>query len=327
VACEDTTPPESRGRYYYWERSVLSERRLSNRLCENTHSAAVLPVPSGSWSFFSITDGPSQRIHDNLITAVAGALADLWQLNSDESKAVPEPSIESIQHTLKKTFLELEADVKIVSPNSAIVAPFDSLPSSDARPGALLAFYDSHFRLLHIATTGSPCATLGRCMIGPDGFRTYTAHDLSHVQSEEAARLPASRSSKVVEGTSWALDPSVSSAFDTQVMRRKDIGPYPTDRLEIEVTSIKVQPGDFLILGSSGLWWLLDARTSVDLIGRWRGTESSFNMAMSLPDERTSHVQGTRPLTQDLVIGNKHPGLHLVRNALVTTDSDEMYDR
>jgi pyruvate dehydrogenase phosphatase len=327
VACEDTTPPESRGWYYYWERSVLSERCLSNRLCENTHSAAVLPVPSGSWSFFSITDGASRWTHDNLITAVAGALADLWELDSDKSKAVPEPSIESIEHTLKKTFLELEADVKIASPNNAMVAPLGSLPSSDARPGALLAFYDSHFRLLHVVTTGGPRATLGRCMIGPDSSRTYTAHDLPHIQSKEAARLPASRSSEVVESTSRALDPSASSAFDTQVMRQKDIEPYPTDGLAIEVTSIKVQPGDFLILGSSGLWRLLDARTVVDLIGRWRGAESLFNMAISLPDERSSHRQGTRPLTQDLVIGDKHPGLHLVRNALVSTNSDEIYDR
>jgi pyruvate dehydrogenase phosphatase len=290
----------------------LSERCLSNRLCENTHSAAVLPVSSGSWSFFSITDGASRWTHDNLITAVAGALADLWELNSDKSKAVPEPSIESIKHSLKRTFLELEADVKIASPNSAMVAPLGSLPSSDARPGTLLAFYDSHFRLLHVATTGGLCATLGRCMIGPDGSRTYTAHDLSRVQSEEAARLTASRSSEVVESTSRALDPSVSPAVDTQ---------------EIEFTSIKVQPGDFLILGSSGLWRLLDARTVVDLIGRWRDAESLFNMAISLPDERSSHRQRTRPLTQDLVIGDKHPGLHLVRNALVSTNSDEIYDR
>jgi pyruvate dehydrogenase phosphatase len=305
----------------------LSERCLSNRLCENTHSAAVLPVPSGSWSFFSITDGASRWTHDILITAVAGALADLWELNSDESKAVPEPSIESIEHTLKKTLLELEADLKIASPNSAVVAPLGSLPSSDARPGALLAFYDSHFRLLHVATTGNPCATLGRCMIRPDSSRTYTAHDLSHVRSEEVARLPASRPSEVIEGTSRALDLSVSSAFDAQGMRQKDIEPYPTDRLEIEVTSIKVQPGDFLILGSSGLWRLLDARTAVDLIGRWRGTESLVNMAISLPDERSSHGQGTRPLTQDLVIGDKHPGLHLVRNSLLSADSDGIYDR
>jgi pyruvate dehydrogenase phosphatase len=259
---------------------------------------------------------------------VAGALADLWELNRDESKAVPEPSIESIEHTLKKTFLELEADVKIASSTSAMVAPLGSLPSSDARPGALLAFYDSHFRLLHVATTGGPRATLGRCMIGPDGSRTYIAHDLSDVQSEEAARLPASRPSEVIEGTSRALELSVSSDFDTQEMRQKDIEQHPTDnRLDIEVASIKVQPGDFLILGSSGLWRLLDARTSVDLIGRWRSTESSFNMALSLPDERSPHRRGTRPLTQDLVTGDNSPSLHLVRNTLVNTDSDEIYER
>jgi pyruvate dehydrogenase phosphatase len=154
---------------------------LSNAPCEDTHAEAVLPVPSGRWSFFGVYDGhsgweTSTLLREQLITAVSGALADLYHSvlpasassAASDAQAHPDPSPEAVERTLKAAFRALDDDMvhgrldEVFSAPDPRAAAARALGPAYAGACALLAFYDSHGRMLHVALTGDSRAVLGR---------------------------------------------------------------------------------------------------------------------------------------------------------------------
>ncbi|KAI0062180.1 hypothetical protein BV25DRAFT_1916449 [Artomyces pyxidatus] len=122
--------------------SVYSRNTTSGDL----YTFATLPLPLGFWSIFVLLDGPSRSpanvwLHDNIVIALAGALADLYS----RFQPAPGPSQDSINETIRETYVRLSEDL---------------VPTSI--PRALVGFLDSDKRMLHVARTGAACAVLGR---------------------------------------------------------------------------------------------------------------------------------------------------------------------
>ncbi|TFK80071.1 protein serine/threonine phosphatase 2C [Polyporus arcularius HHB13444] len=278
----------------------------SNEPAEDDHQEVVVPVPSGYWSFFGIFDGhnggdTSKWLADNLILAVVGGLGDLYSgLVGTESNAAPEPTPSDIATKLKDVFNELD-DAIVNEPLRQVFAS-NSRQAGAALLGpawagscALLSFYDSHSRMLHLALTGDSRAVLGRRRYDSEGELKYDVYILTTDQNamnpRELERLTAEHPGENVVQNSRVFGMGVSRAFgDARLkwtrevqdkLKRQHLGrsplavvktpPYLT--AEPEVTSIEIQPGDFLIMGSDGLWESLTSEEAVGLVGLWKEGE------------------------------------------------------
>ncbi|KAI0373115.1 protein serine/threonine phosphatase 2C [Pilatotrama ljubarskyi] len=281
-------------------------RLASNDPVEDEHAEAVLPVPSGYWSFFGLFDGHSGRdtsawLSDNLIPAVTGALADLYSkaVQVQKAESTPEPAPADIERTFKATFTRLDDDI--------VSAPLDTVFSSSSRHAAvtllapaysgscaLLSFYDSHSGLLHTALTGDSRAVLGRQERDASGQPTglYSVHALTtdqtgwnpfereRIESEHPGEEPVRNGRVMGMGVSRAFgDARYKWPRDVQDrLKRQYLGRTPLPNVktppyltaEPEVTSIDVRPGDFLILASDGLWECLTNEEAIGLVGYWR---------------------------------------------------------
>ncbi|KAH9857448.1 phosphatase 2C-like domain-containing protein [Lenzites betulinus] len=347
------------------------------------HSEAILPTPSGYWSFFGLYDGHSGPetgiwLADNLIPAVAGALADLYSRSAATSDPEPPVPAESdIERTIKDTFNRLDDDLvnapleTIFASNSKYIASTLLTPAY-AGSCALLSFYDSHSGLLHTAITGDSRALLGRPTYDESGNPTgnYEVHVLTADQNGwnplERERIEAAHPGEDIVHNGRVAGIGVSRAFgdarfkwslDVQRrLQREYLGrsiyaavktpPYLT--AEPVVTSIAIRPGDFLILGSDGLWECLTNEEAVGLVGHWKnlrsgmrsvgGRDPAANSGVVL---RSPELPVQRPDAGDgdgdekdtvryrqwgakkcFVSGDANAATHLLRNALGGADVD-----
>ncbi|KAI0823834.1 protein serine/threonine phosphatase 2C [Trametes gibbosa] len=289
---------------------VASLVTTSNEPVEDQHSEAILPVPSGYWSFFGLYDGHSGKetgiwLADNLIPAVAGALADLYSkfatVSSNSSPPIPAES--NISQTIKDTFNRLDDDIvnapleTVFSSNSKHVATTLLAPAYSGSC-ALLSFYDSHAGLLHTALTGDSRAVLGRQTYDKSGNPTgiYSVHALTADQNGwnplERERIEAAHLGEITVSNGRVMGMGIARAFgdarfkwprDVQDrLKREYLGRTPLPNVktppyltaEPVVTSVAVRPGDFLILASDGLWESLTNQEAVGLVGLWKDLRS-----------------------------------------------------
>ncbi|KAG6879011.1 hypothetical protein C0992_005901 [Termitomyces sp. T32_za158] len=133
---------------------------------------------------------------------------------------------------------------------------------------ALVAFYDHEPRKLRVANAGSTRAVLGRRSEHKGtGHQTYTTHVLSEDHTTKAA--PGLSRAFGLGPYKWS--------FDIQRRLHKDfMGEPPIESslktpitAEPSVVTIDVKPGDFLVLGTSGLWNSLTNEEVVGLVGLW----------------------------------------------------------
>ncbi|OJT01992.1 Protein phosphatase 2C -like protein [Trametes pubescens] len=284
----------------------------SNEPVEDEHVEAVLPVPSGHWTFFGLFDGHSGRdtsvwLADNLVPAITGALADLYTKfanGSPNSASPPAPSESDIEHTLKDTFNRLDDDI--------VNAPLDTVFSSKSRYAAatllapaysgscaLLSFYDSHSWLLHTAVTGDSRAVLGRQDRDESGqpTGTYSVHVLTADQNGwnplEQERMAAEHPGEETVRNGRVMGMGMSRAFgdarykwSREVQHRlkreylgrtplPDVKTPPYLTAEPVVTSFAIRPDDFLIMASDGLWEALTNEEAVGLVGLWKNMRSA----------------------------------------------------
>ena len=265
-----------------------------------------MPVPSGYWSFFGIFDGhnggdTSKWLADNLILAAVGGLSDLYSgMAATKNDATPEPTPSDIANTLKAVFNELDDAIvnerlRDVFTASTRQAATTLLGPAWAGSCALLSFYDSHSRKLHVALTGDSRAVLGRQRYDADGELKYDVYVLTTEQNamnpDELERLGAEHPGEDIVQNGRLFGMGVSRAFgdarlkwprDAQdKLKRRYLGRPPPDEVktppyitaEPEVTSIDIQPGDFLIMGSDGLWESLTSEEAVGLVGLWKEGE------------------------------------------------------
>jgi pyruvate dehydrogenase phosphatase len=255
------------------------------------------------------------------------------------------------------------------SPSKAL----NSYPLSSAIAGstAMLAFYDDETRILKIANIGDGRAVLGRQAEREDGTQYLKVEVLTseHTSTNpsEYARLHGAHSAEEVSiiqkyigrditrafglamckwsqdvqerihkeymgepplhGLSWTLTSDASSADEIQSQ------PYVT--AEPDITTVRVEPDDFLILANKGLWNSLTNEEAVGLIGAWlirrnyglkgpitEQTEEHFVSRESLPvifsdefeDKTTWYKRWNLP--KEFICVDSNAGVHLVRNAL-----------
>ncbi|KAF7314979.1 PPM-type phosphatase domain-containing protein [Mycena indigotica] len=272
----------------------------SNFPCEDRMSS--LTIPSSAWSFWAIYDGHSGHqtsalLEQRLIPTLVEKLQDLYR---QTTKA---PEKEPIHQVFKNACLELDDEIvnKTVETIASLpeTAPRMTLAATllqAARSGscALVAFYEANLRRLHVALVGDSRAILGRPRQLSDGKTIYDLHILSVDHNAknpaEIARLEAAHPNEpelLNRETGRLLGWGCSRAFgdgvmkwtrDIQTWMEKDLlGSKPRATLltppyftaEPEVTTIDIQPGDFMIMASDGLWDNLTSEDAVGLVGAW----------------------------------------------------------
>jgi pyruvate dehydrogenase phosphatase len=318
---------------------------------------------------FGIFDGhnggeTSSWLRENLLVAVTGHLADLYNRIKDTRGPALEPTSDEVETTLKTAFKEVDDHIvntalELVMAKSSKYEATNVLAPAYAGSCALVSFYDSIPRLLHVALTGDSRAVLGRYVRDADGkTERYEVVELSvdqnaHNAAEEARLLAQHPGEVVVKGgrvLGWGLsrafgDARMKWSLETQkhlkeTLLGRSISPTvktpPYFTAEPEVVSVEVQPGDFLIMASDGLWESLTNEEAVGLVGWWLKTSklSSQNggrgvLAPSeLPIKYSEEYQDVTVrhrqwnVKKRFVTTDENVATHLIRNALGGADED-----
>ncbi|TBU29298.1 protein serine/threonine phosphatase 2C [Dichomitus squalens] len=345
----------------------------SNDPAEDEHQEFQLPVPSGYWSFFGLYDGhnggkTSKWLASNMIPAVSGALADLYSrlVSSDpapsEDQTIPLPHFSDVEQVFKTTFAQLDDDMcyapleEVFASKSRDVAE-DLLGPACAGSCALLSFYDSHSRLLRVALAGDSRAVLGRQRVNDEGDIKYDVYVLSTdhngINQTEVDRLDAEHPGENVCQGGRVLGMGISRAFgdarykwarDLQDRLKKGyLGKLPLPEVktppyltaEPDVTEIEIQPGDFLIMATDGLWECLTSEEAVGLVGLFKEAQGNrFGTREPVggypPDalpvwmaERDHTVRYKQwGAEKRFVMTDVNAATHLLRNALGGADKD-----
>ncbi|KAF8162622.1 phosphatase 2C-like domain-containing protein [Crassisporium funariophilum] len=199
-----------------------------------------------------------------------------------------------------------------LSPSQAPLSRSDGgrlLAPATAGSCAVVAVLNNLDRILKVALTGDSRAVLGRRVpvkdkhgkISPSDGYIYEVHVLSADQNahnpKEKERMEALHPGETIMDKGRVLGWGMSRAFgDASYKWSRDIqqrlyeeylGDRPRDNCvtppyftaEPEITTTKVQKGDFLVLASDGLWDCLADDEVVGLIGGWletRGIEGTI---------------------------------------------------
>lgn len=338
---------------------------------------------STNWSLVSLTNGFSgSRISLELSKIINNAVLDGLTTNLHEyvkpnseteftdvetSPYPTEPYEEAVNRIIKSYFVAIDTAFTEDPLKEALSSgkKADAIrPQSVALSGcsAILSLYDSSAKQLRIALTGDSRALLGRPLKNKDGSKSYEVHVLTADQTIQ----PSSPHASVIAQAK--LPHPVSRAFGVaslkwgreiqQRLHEEYLGdrpflptttaepPYIT--AEPVITSISIKPGDFLVLGSAGLWKSLTNEEIVGLLGVWvdrgminadtnvveRLSSSELLNPRDLPvagrsakvvkgdsDDGTTMYRRWRTKKQFVCVDH-NAGLHLARNALGGSDQD-----
>jgi len=285
----------------------------SNDPIEDDHSEKIIEVPgvasqsadnaaSSDWMFWGVFDGhsgwtTSAKLRQVLISFVARELNTTYTSAQSTSPALL-PSISSIDAAIKRGFMALDNSIVHDSVAEVFRTPSKPKAASLLAPAlsgscALLSFYDSASKNLHVACTGDSRAVLGRR--STKNSSKWMALPLSVDQTgdneDEVARLRQEhpgepgvvRHGRILGGlqpTRAFGDATYKWSKDVQARIKRDFfgrtsnaelrtPPYVT--AEPVVTTTKVQPenGDFVVMATDGLWEMLTNEEVVGLVGQW----------------------------------------------------------
>lgn len=161
----------------------------------------------------------------NIVPAIAGSLADAHEAQ------YPPPGAH-IDEALKQGLARLDSDVRTGAPWTRQTTP---TPAS-----TLLAFFDSESRVLRVASTGAGRAFFGR-RAGGGGDSGHECIELTGSSGGAKRRhlLPdPGAQSRVRDVEELVVLPSCGSF----------------DAASVQVESVEVRDGDFLVLGSHSTW-------------------------------------------------------------------------
>lgn len=222
----------------------------------------------------------------------------------------PHPPPNTVHFVIKRSIRHTDESVL----KTSVARVFSSPSKKDAMHGIvptahsymLAALYDDDTRLLYIGSLGNMRAFLGRPR-APDteGVVKYDLHLLSvdHTPSNpsEKARIEAQHPGEDVIQDGALLgrpytralgDGTVKWASEVQQkLHTQYLGAPPDPRVrtppyisaEPDVTSIKVQPGDFLVLTSHWVADCLTDREVVGLVGAWVNKNRDTHLADVVP--------------------------------------------
>jgi pyruvate dehydrogenase phosphatase len=259
-------------------------------------------INSSDWMFWGIYDGhsgwnTSAYLRDYLINYVLNELDKVYEKSSPNSIYRLMPSSDVIDQAIRNGFLNLDDEIVnkrvaklLENPNKAgateLIAP--ALSGSCG----LLAFYESFSQTLRVAVTGDSRAVLG----SRDENGNWTATTLSTDQTgsniDEANRVraehPGEENTAIRHGrVLGSLEPT--RAFgDARYKWSRDIQhqitqkffgrrtpndlkspPYVTAKPAVTTTKIHPERGDFMVMGSDGLFEMLSNEEVVGLVVQW----------------------------------------------------------
>jgi hypothetical protein len=247
-------------------------------------AASVLPVPSGYWSIFALVsaDDPTPTSHRALswmrrtiVPAVAGSLADVHNSN------LPPPDAD-INDALRQVLARLDDDVNpdVRTAGYPSWARQVSPEQSPSPPSTLLAFFDSESRVLRVANAGAGRAFLGR--------RVGKNNEGDRHECRELARSSAPRYFPL-------KDDAQTCARDVEELVGGDVygSRGALDVTSVEVESVEVRDGDFLVLGPHGTWAHLNGEEAVQSVSEWmqdQGQEQERERGESPPPGRLARA-------------------------------------
>ncbi|KAG9225596.1 hypothetical protein CCMSSC00406_0003099 [Pleurotus cornucopiae] len=292
------------------------------------------------FSIFDGHNGPltSSWLSDNLIPAIVGGLADLFSkqpplfdgaehtsLDSETTLRLAPPPHKDIDRALKDAFLRVDNDIVDWAVERAFASPSKAdavnlLLPAQSGSCAIVSFFDSESKKLRVAVTGDSRAVLGRRVDG----NIYEVHVLSLDQNAynpaEDERMSKEHPGETIMANGRVLGWGMSRAFGDATykwsleIQKRLHEEYLGDRIpskvktppyftaEPEITTTDVRPGDFLVMGSDGLWDCLTNEEVVGLVGLWRDTHDMMpKETISSPSEGTSshHHMITSDFTVD----------------------------
>lgn len=257
---------------------------------------------STDWMFWGVYDGhsgwtTSAKLRDELIASVLGELDKSYVKSSADSvyRLVPSPDI--INNAIERGFVKLDEEIVIKSVERLLANPNKAGAAELIAPAlsgscGLLAFYDSYSKDLRVAVTGDSRAVLGSRNVDGEWTATALSTDQTGSNEEEAARLRAEhpgeeesvvRRGRVLGGLEptrafgdarykWAKDIQeriARSFFGRRSPQELRSPPYVTARPVITTTKIKPENGDFLVMGTDGLYEMLSNEEIVGLVVEW----------------------------------------------------------
>ncbi|KAJ4475463.1 phosphatase 2C-like domain-containing protein [Lentinula aciculospora] len=260
-------------------------------------------------ALFDGHNGPamSDFLCDHLVEYVASAISKLPQQyelsgfldihndddSSSDSSAIPADDI--VSDTIKQAFKEVDdvmIDVSEVLSSPSKTNAVRTLRHAHSGSCALMSVYDVDTRILRVALTGDSRAVLGRKVSSKNGKTdAYEVHLLSYDQNahnpKEVARLEAEHPGEEVVKNGRVMGWGMARAFGDAAYKwsvdiqeqlyekylgdrvRSNMKTPPYLTAEPEITTTRVQKGDFIIMASDGLWDCLTSEEAVGLVGVW----------------------------------------------------------
>lgn len=307
-----------------------------------------------------------------LISYVARELNTTYKAAATDPSLVM-PSSAAVDAAIKQGFVRLDDDIvhgsvdKVLKSNSRSVAA-ELLAPALSGSCALLAFYDSQSKDLKVACAGDSRAVLGRR--GPSGKWSATPlsedqtggtiSEVKRLQQEHPNEANVVRNGRIL----GQLEPSRSfgdsfykwSKETQEKIKRQFFGrtphpllktpPYVTAEPVITTTKIDPSQGDFVVIGTDGLWEMLNNDEVVGLVGQWleqqRANASNaswlkswlgFNNSLPVESSVKNAAGGQRaPIRQQqydisgvasrFVTEDNNAATHLVRNAMGGKNKD-----
>jgi hypothetical protein len=187
----------------------------------------------------------------NVVPAIAGSLADV------HNSALPPPDAD-IDEALRQALARLDGDVNSGVLTGSTLWPRQVSPeplSSSSSPSTLLAFFDSESRVLRVANAGAGRAFLGR-RVGGSGSDRYECRELA---GSGAPRYIPFRPD----------EPSRARDVEEFIGGDGDRSHGALDAASVEVESVRVCDGDFLVLGPHSTWVHLAGDDAVQSVSGW----------------------------------------------------------
>lgn len=257
---------------------------------------------ASDWMFWGLFDGhsgwtTSAKLRDELISAVLAELDKTYAKSPEDESFRVVPTPEAITRAIEDGFVNLDNEIVhksverlLANPNKAGAAELIA-PALSGSCG-LLAFFDSYSKNLRVAVTGDSRAVLGSRNEDGEWTATALSTDQTGSNEEEAARIrsehPGEEDSVIRRGrVLGSLEPTrafgdarykwtkgiqeqiARSFFGRRSPQELRSPPYVTAKPVVTTTKIKPENGDFLVLGSDGLYEMLSNEEIVGLVVEW----------------------------------------------------------
>ncbi|RKF57607.1 Protein phosphatase 2C-like protein C10F6.17c [Golovinomyces cichoracearum] len=344
------TPEQATNKLRRNEKSYLIGRRNgverydivqipSNDPIEDDHVEKIIEMPFpkrgplsstnsfSDWIFWGVFDGhsgwtTSAKLRQALIGYVARELNYTYQA----IKPMSSPSIESIHAAIKTGFKSLDDEIVIKNMEKTFKANSKTAAAELLAPAlsgscALLSFYDSNSKLLHVACTGDSRAVLGRRGQNGKWVATPLSTDQTGSNPDEEARIRKEhpgehdviRNGRVLGG----LEPTRAfgdakykwSREVSERLKKFFVGrtpskllqtpPYVTAEPVVKTMQIYPERNDFLVMATDGLWEMLSSEEVVGLVGKWIEEKNVKNNSKSWTNIFSSSNQNPLPVEQN----------------------------